>query len=105
MNAERRMPYEIYWEILVFCKPPRSFTSIFHRCTLNSKTGQDYIGFLTERGISPGELTGRRPPGLPLRLPVKTPPSLPGCIRHCSILHRLQAVIPGIGRPDLGHPT
>jgi len=43
MNTERRTQYEIYWEILVFCKTPRSFTSIVHRCNLNSKTGQDYI--------------------------------------------------------------
>ncbi len=50
MNTERRTPYEIYWEILVFCKTPRSFTSIVHRCNLNSKTGQDHIGFLTDRG-------------------------------------------------------
>ncbi|OPY39814.1 MAG: hypothetical protein A4E42_02393 [Methanoregulaceae archaeon PtaU1.Bin222] len=49
MKSERRTQYEIYWEILVFCKTPRSFTSITHRCNLNSKTGQDYIGFLLSR--------------------------------------------------------
>lgn len=49
MKSERRTQYEIYWEILVFCKTPRSFTSIIHRCNLNSKTGQDYIGFLLSR--------------------------------------------------------
>ncbi|MEN6442868.1 MAG: winged helix-turn-helix domain-containing protein [Methanoregula sp.] len=49
--AERRTQYEIYWEILVFCKdPPRTFTSIINRCDLNSKTGQDYIGFLCAKG-------------------------------------------------------
>jgi predicted transcriptional regulator len=50
MKNERRTPYEIYWEILVFCKVPRSFTAIIHRCDLNSKTGQDYIGFLVSKG-------------------------------------------------------
>ena len=44
--SERRTRYEIYWEILVFCKIPRSFTGIIGRCDLNSKTGQDYISFL-----------------------------------------------------------
>ena len=44
--AERRTPYEIYWEILVYCKTPRSFTAIISRCDLNSKTGQEYIAFL-----------------------------------------------------------
>ena len=48
--AGRRTPYEIYWEILVFCRTPRSFTAIINRCDLNSKTGQEYIGFLTGRG-------------------------------------------------------
>lgn len=50
MSTERRTQYEIYWEILVFCKTPRSFTGIIHRCNLNSKTGQDYIEFLTSKG-------------------------------------------------------
>jgi predicted transcriptional regulator len=48
--AERRTPYEIYWEILVYCKSPRTFTAIINRCDLNSKTGQDYTGFLVGRG-------------------------------------------------------
>ena len=48
--SERRTPYEIYWEILVFCKTPRSFTGIIGRCDLNSKTGQEYLGFLESRG-------------------------------------------------------
>lgn len=50
MSSERRTPYEIYWEILVFCRIPRSFTAIIHRCNLNSKTGQDYISFLAKKG-------------------------------------------------------
>jgi len=48
--AERRTPYEIYWEILVFCKTPRTFTGIISRCDLNSKTGQEYIAFLIAKG-------------------------------------------------------
>jgi len=48
--AERRTQYEIYWEILVFCKTPRSFTSIIGRCDLNSKTGQEYLEFLIKKG-------------------------------------------------------
>ena len=48
--AERRTPYEIYWEILVYCKIPRAFTAIINRCDLNSRTGQDYIGFLCAKG-------------------------------------------------------
>jgi predicted transcriptional regulator len=46
----RRTIYEIYWEILVYCKSPRSFTAIINRCDLNSKTGQDYLGFLSSKG-------------------------------------------------------
>ncbi|MDD1660344.1 MAG: hypothetical protein LUQ62_03970 [Methanomicrobiales archaeon] len=48
--AGRRTPYEIYWEILVFCRTPRSFTGIINRCDLNSKTGQEYLEFLTGKG-------------------------------------------------------
>jgi predicted transcriptional regulator len=48
--AERRTPYEIYWEMLVFCRTSRSFTSIINRCNLNSKTGQEYLDFLTGKG-------------------------------------------------------
>jgi len=48
--AERRTPYEIYWEILVYCKTPRSFSAIISRCDLNSKTGQEYIAFLCGKG-------------------------------------------------------
>ena len=46
----RRTVFEIYWEILVYCKTPRSFTSIINRCDLNSKTGQEYLEFLTAKG-------------------------------------------------------
>ena len=46
----RRTAYEIYWEILVFCKTPRTFTAIIGRCDLNSKTGQEHLGFLIDRG-------------------------------------------------------
>jgi predicted transcriptional regulator len=49
MNG-RRTIYEIYWEILVYCKSPRSFTAIINRCDLNSKTGQEYLEFLTAKG-------------------------------------------------------
>ena len=53
----RRTVYEIYWEILVYCKSPRPFTAIINRCDLNSKTGQEYIGFLVARGYleAPGD--------------------------------------------------
>jgi predicted transcriptional regulator len=47
--AERRTQYEIYWEILVYCKSSRSFTAIINRCDLNSKTGQEYLEFLVAR--------------------------------------------------------
>ena len=45
----RRTVYEIYWEVLVYCKTPRSFTAIINRCDLNSKTGQEYLEFLVVR--------------------------------------------------------
>lgn len=45
----RRTVFEIYWEILVYCKTPRTFTAIINRCDLNSKTGQEYLRFLVER--------------------------------------------------------
>ena len=48
--TSRRSSYEIYWEILVYCKSPRSFTAIINRCDLNSKTGQEYLGFLSSKG-------------------------------------------------------
>ena len=46
----RRTAYEIYWEVLVYCRSPRSFTAIISRCDLNSKTGQEYLDFLVTRG-------------------------------------------------------
>jgi len=56
----RRTPYEIYWEILVFCRAPRSFTGIINRCDLNSKTGQEYIGFLAGKGYLSEAKEGER---------------------------------------------
>jgi predicted transcriptional regulator len=57
----RRTPYEIYWEVLVYCRSPRSFTSIINRCDLNSRTGQEYLEFLTRKGyltvVTDGEKT------------------------------------------------
>ena len=46
----KRTLYEIYWEILTYCKNPRTFTSVVHRCSLNSKIGQEHIGFLEGKG-------------------------------------------------------
>ena len=60
MNTERRTPYEIYWEILVFSKTPRSFTPDVHCCTLSSKTGQDYLGFLTDGGYLSRRIDGEK---------------------------------------------
>jgi predicted transcriptional regulator len=48
--AERRSQYEIYWEILTFCRTEKSFTGIINRCNLNSKTGQEYLEFLAGKG-------------------------------------------------------
>ena len=45
----RRTQYEIYWEILVFCKTERTFTSIIHHCNLNSKITQEYLNFLLKK--------------------------------------------------------
>ena len=45
----RRTQYEIYWEILIFCKTKKSFTSIVQHCNLNSKIGQEYLDFLTQK--------------------------------------------------------
>ena len=47
----RRTQYEIYWEILTFCKTPRPITQIIQRCNLNSKIGQTHLDFLKERGL------------------------------------------------------
>ncbi len=46
----RRTSYEIYWEILTFCRTARSFTHVVNRCDLNSKIGQDYVDFLISKG-------------------------------------------------------
>ena len=58
--AGRRTPYEIYWEILVFCKTPQSFTSIINRCNLNSKKGQEYLDFLCKKGYLVSVKNGRQ---------------------------------------------
>ena len=42
----RRNQYEIYWEILILCKAPKTYTSIIHKCNLNSKIAQEHIDFL-----------------------------------------------------------
>jgi len=47
---ERRTVYEIYWEILLYCKTPRLSTQIVQRCDLNSKTCQGYLDFLLSKG-------------------------------------------------------
>ena len=47
----KRTYYEIYWEILTFCRTPKSFTSIINRCNLNSKIGQTHLDFLKQRGL------------------------------------------------------
>jgi predicted transcriptional regulator len=50
LKTGRRTEYEIYWEILSFCKPGRTFTQIVGRCDLNSKIAQEYIEFLSSKG-------------------------------------------------------
>ena len=45
----KRTLYEIYWEILTYCRNPKTFTSIIHRCSLNSDIGQEHIEFLLSR--------------------------------------------------------
>lgn len=45
----RRTQYEIYWEILIFCKTQKSFTGIIQHCNLNSKIGQEYLDFLIQK--------------------------------------------------------
>jgi predicted transcriptional regulator len=47
----KRTHYEIFWEILTFCRTPRSFTSIINRCNLNSKIGQTHLDFLKQRHL------------------------------------------------------
>lgn len=51
MMKQKRTQYEIYWEILTFCKRPKSFTSVINRCNLNSKIGQVHIEFLKKRNF------------------------------------------------------
>ncbi|MBC7113377.1 MAG: hypothetical protein H5T34_05110 [Candidatus Methanomethyliales bacterium] len=46
----KRTQYEIFWEILTYCKTPRLFTSIIQRCDLNSKIAQEYLNFLESKG-------------------------------------------------------
>lgn len=46
---QKRTHYEIFWEILTYCKKPKSFTRIINRCNLNSKIGQTHIEFLKKR--------------------------------------------------------
>ena len=47
----KRTRYEIYWEILTYCRNPQTFTGIVHRCSLNSKIGQEHIAFLESKGF------------------------------------------------------
>ena len=56
----RRSSYEIYWEILVYCREPKSFTNIINRCDLNSKIGQQHLGFLAGKGYLRAEEKGDR---------------------------------------------
>ena len=49
--AGKRTLYEIYWEVLTFCRNPRTFTSIVHRCSLNSDIAQEHLEFLLKRGF------------------------------------------------------
>jgi len=46
----RRTQYEIYWEILTYCKTPRLITQVIQRCNLNTKIGQEYMDFLVSKG-------------------------------------------------------
>jgi predicted transcriptional regulator len=56
----RRTSYEIYWEILVYCREPRTLTNIINRCDLNSKLGQEHLGFLQARGYLLVDRQGER---------------------------------------------
>jgi predicted transcriptional regulator len=47
----KRTLYEIYWEVLTYCRNPRTFTNIIQRCSLNSKIGQEHIDFLLNKGF------------------------------------------------------
>ncbi len=46
----KRTLYEIYWEVLTYCRNPKTFTNIIQRCSLNSKIGQAHIEFLLNKG-------------------------------------------------------
>jgi predicted transcriptional regulator len=46
----RRTQYEIFWEILSYCRSLRSFTQVINRCDLNSKIGQEHVEFLLWKG-------------------------------------------------------
>ena len=99
--AERRTAYEIYWEILVYCRTPRAFTAIIGRCDLNSKTGQEYLGFLVGRGFLSVKKDGERSTylatdrGGPIHRPLYPGP-VPGAFRQ-------GAGVPGITAGD--HPA
>lgn len=45
----RRTQYEIFWEILIHCKTPKTYTSIIHKCNLNSKIAKDHLDFLLDK--------------------------------------------------------
>ena len=47
--ASRRTQYEIFWEILMFCKKKQTFTSIIRYCNLNSRITQEYLDFLLKK--------------------------------------------------------
>ena len=56
----RRTQYEIYWEILIFCKTPRTYTSVIQKCNLNSKIAQEHLDFLiTKKYLSLKESNNR----------------------------------------------
>jgi predicted transcriptional regulator len=50
MKTERRTEYEIYWEILSFCRTGKTLTHIISRCNLNSRIVSPYIDFLSAKG-------------------------------------------------------
>jgi predicted transcriptional regulator len=47
----KRTLYEIFWEVLTYCRNPRTFTNIIQECSLNSKIGQEHIDFLLKKGF------------------------------------------------------
>jgi predicted transcriptional regulator len=56
----RRTSFEIYWEVLVYCRDPKTFTNIINRCDLNSKIGQQHIRFLVDKEYLMVENDGER---------------------------------------------